>query len=387
MLKPNTCIAPFINLTVDPMHNTSPCPYLGGGSWKFDKENDLVSIWQSDQFETLRQAHVNGERHSLCKRCWTEEDVGKESARIRFLKDFSSKLKDIERKISTQDYLQGPSILTMKNGNVCNLQCRICGPKDSSTWIPEAQHHLKHFPEESKHTWFGIEAQKKNWSNSQMEAFKKFNSNLERVEHFGGEPFHNSKVLQHTRMLVELGYAKDIVLYFNTNGTHIPGAEYQELFKHFKLVEFNLSIDSINGMFEYIRHPAKWDKLLKTIEWCNQQSNFIWGIVTTVSTLNIWYLPEIIKTFDSWNKTNVFLNILENPTFYNIKNTPTKIKEVITKKLNHDSRFESTLAFMNSQECDEKQWDLFKFWTKQKDNYRNNSFEFTFPEFHSIINA
>ena len=369
------------------MHNTSPCPYLGGGSWKFGKDKEFINIWQSDEFNDLRQAHLNGIKHPLCNRCWTEEAVGKESARMRFLKDFSDTLESIKEKIASTSYLEGPSILTMKNGNVCNLQCRICGPKDSSTWIPEAKHHIKKFPEQTRDTWFGIEAEKKNWNDFQMENLKFFNSNLKRVEHFGGEPFHNTKVLEHTRMLVDMDYAKNIVLYFNTNGTHVPNAEYQELFKHFKLVEFNLSIDSIDSMFEYIRHPAKWSSLMKTVEWCNKQNNFIWGIVTTVSTLNVWYLPEILKTFDGWNKTNVFLNILENPTYYNIKNIPPHIKEVIADKLKSDPRFKSIIAFMDSVKYDQKQWESFKFWTKQKDDYRNNNFQFTFPEYHSIINA
>ena len=111
------------------------------------------------------------------------------------------------------------------------------------------------------------------------------------------------------------------------------------------------------------------------------------GYCSTVSTLNVWYLPEILKTFDGWNKTNVFLNILENPTYYNIKNIPPDIKELIEGKLKSDPRFDSIIGFMNSVQYDQKQWESFKFWTKQKDDYRNNNFQFTFPEYHSIINA
>jgi hypothetical protein len=40
---------------------------------------------------------------------------------------------------------------------------------------------------------------------------------------------------------------------------------------------------------------------------------------------------------------------------------------------------------MNSEKQIEKHWNEFKFWTKQKDNYRKQTFQFTFPEFHSII--
>ena len=385
MLKKTSCIAPFINLTVDPINNTSPCPYLGGGSWNFANEPSFKSIWQSKKFEDLRQSHLAGEKNPICQRCWTEEAVGKLSARQRYLQDYSQQLEKNIQKIKDKTYMEGPSVLTMKNGNICNLQCRTCGPKDSYSWIPEAKTHIQNFPEQADGTWFDSEAFKKNWSKHQLQDFQNFNKNLIRVEHFGGEPLHNPKVVDHTQMLVDLGYAKNIVLYMNTNGTHIPNDKLQKLFSHFKLVEFNLSIDGINNHFEYIRYPAKWEKLLQTIKWCNKQKNFTWGIVTTVSNLNIFYLNEILETFDQWNKTNVFLNILENPQYYTIKNLPQATKDIITKKYNGNTKLQSIVNFMNSEQQDEKHWNKFKFWTKQKDNYRNNNFQFTFPEFHSIL--
>ncbi len=161
MLKKTSCIAPFINLTIDPVRNTSPCPYLGGGTWNFANENSFKSIWQSEKFENLRQSHLAGERNPICQRCWTEEDVGKMSARLRYLQDFSKQLEQITQKIKDKSYLEGPSTLTMKNGNICNLQCRTCGPKDSYSWIPEAKSHIKNFPEQLDGTWFGGEAFKK----------------------------------------------------------------------------------------------------------------------------------------------------------------------------------------------------------------------------------
>jgi len=385
MLRKTSCIAPFINLTIDPVRNTSPCPYLGGGTWNFANENSFKSIWQSEKFENLRQSHLAGEKTPICQRCWTEEDVGKMSARLRYLQDFSEQLEQITQKIKDKSYLEGPSTLTMKNGNICNLQCRTCGPKDSYSWIPEAKSHIKNFPEQLDGTWFGGEAFKKNWSDEQLTDFQNFNKNITRVEHFGGEPLHNPKVIEHTQMLVDLGYAKNIVLYMNTNGTHIPNNKLQKLFSHFKLVEFNLSIDGLKTHFEYIRYPAKWQKLLQTIKWCNKQKNFTWGIVTTVSILNIFYLDEILNEFDQWEKKNVFLNILEGPRYYNIKNLPQATKNAITKKYSGNERLQSVVNFMNSAQQNEKHWNEFNFWTKQSDNYRNNNFQFTFPEFHSIL--
>lgn len=382
MLHKHTCIAPFINLTIDPEQNTSPCPYLGGGTWQF-KDAELQDIWKSSKFEKLRKDHLEGSKPTECSRCWKDEEVNKESARQRTNKLHN--IETLENIINDKSYLRGPKVLTMKNGNICNLQCRICGPKDSSSWIPEAKSHIQNFPNDLEHTWFGIESFKKNWTDKQMQNFYDISNNLTRVEHYGGEPLYNKLVEEHTAKLVEQGLSKNIVLYFNTNGTHIPSKRLQELFKSFKSIEFNISIDGTEKHFEYIRHPAKWSKLLETVEWCNQQQNFIWGIVSTVSNLNIYYLDSMLETFDSWNKQNVFLNILENPKFYSIVNLPDRIKKTITKKYEGNKRLESTVAYMNNQQGDDLIWDKFLFWTKNKDSYRKQDFHFTFPEFSSII--
>lgn len=382
MLHKHTCIAPFINLTIDPEQNTSPCPYLGGGTWQF-KDVDFPDIWKSKKFEKLRKDHLEGNKPTECNRCWKDEEVNKESARQRTNKLHNSET--LEKIIHDGSYLKGPKVLTMKNGNICNLQCRICGPKDSSSWIPEAKAHINNFPNDLEHTWFDIESFKKNWTDDQMQNFYDMSNNLTRVEHYGGEPLYNKRVEEHTERLVEQGLAKNITLYFNTNGTHIPSQKLQELFKNFKGIEFNISIDGIEEQFEYIRHPAKWSKLLHTIDWCNKQQNFIWGIVSTVSNLNIYYLDSMLQTFDSWGKQNVFLNILENPKFYSIVNLPENIKSLVTKKYVDNQRLATTVAYMNNQKGDDLIWKKFLFWTKNKDKYRQQDFSFTFPDFHSII--
>ena len=388
MLKETSCIAPFINLTVDPEHNTSPCPYLGGGAWKFKKELNFKQIWNSKQFEHLRQSHLKGEKNPICQRCWNEESVGKTSARQRFLDTYQNQIDQIVRNIQNENYKRGPTILTMKNGNICNLRCRTCGPKDSSVWIPEAQSYVKKFPKNLELTWFEYETVKKNWNSKQMQDFQSFNQNITRVEHFGGEPLYNPKVFEHAKMLVEQGFAKNIVLYFNTNGMQIPTDKMLSLFKHFKQIEINVSIDGIEKHFEYIRHPAKWPKLLETINWLKEfekNNNLIWGIVTTVGNLNIFYLDSILKEFNNWNKTNVFLNILENPFYYCIKNLPTLTKKKITEKYSHLDKLLGVVNFMNSEPPDPVAWKMFLFWTKQMDTYRKEEFRFTFPEFSNTI--
>ena len=66
----NRCIAPFTQLTIDPVGNTSPCPYLGGMTWQFDKDSTVQKRWTGEEFEDLRKSHINNERDERCQRCW-----------------------------------------------------------------------------------------------------------------------------------------------------------------------------------------------------------------------------------------------------------------------------------------------------------------------------
>ena len=391
MLEQKSCIAPFINLTVDPEGNTSPCPYLGGGAWKFDKQRELLSVWKSEKFEELRQSHLKGEQNKLCQRCWNEEKIDKTSARQRLLEDNKNNLDNIFFSIKSKEYLKGPTVLTMKNGNLCNLKCRTCGPKDSSGWITEASEYIKKYPNDLSMTWFDYESYKKNWNDQQMENFKVFNKNIKRVEHYGGEPFYNPRVYEHTSMLVENNLSADIVIYFNTNGTHVPSDKWLKLFKKFKKVEINLSIDGINEQFEYIRYPAEWTQIETITSWCSQNKNninLIWGIITTVSNLNVYYLPEILDQTDKWNKSNVFLNLLENPQFYCVKNLSTKLKTAIQDKFNkskHKDRLKEVCSFMIDQEANLDAYNQFKLWTERIDQYRKQNYSEIFPEYAKIL--
>ena len=67
------------------------------------------------------------------------------------------------------------------------------------------------------------------------------------------------------RKSIELGYAKNQELSFNTNGT-IFKEEYIDILNEFKRVVISFSIDAIEDRFNYIRHHGDWEKVKSNIE-------------------------------------------------------------------------------------------------------------------------
>ena len=68
------------------------------------------------------------------------------------------------------------------------------------------------------------------------------------------------------RKSVELGYSKDQMIHYNTNGTQYPEEEILELFPHFKHVHVAFSIDDVEEQFEYQRYPATWSEVNSNID-------------------------------------------------------------------------------------------------------------------------
>ena len=112
------------------------------------------------------------------------------------------------------------------------------------------------------------------------------------------------------------------------------------------------------------------------------------GIICTVQILNVFYLPEIISAFDTF-EMSCFLNLVTKPAYYDIRHIPTDVKQQIIDKLSlmqQKSDIASIISILKS-EYNPKHWEEFKFWTQQKDAYRKENFAITFPEYYNVING
>ena len=75
-LPENFCVAPFLQLTTHPSGSFSPCPYLGGTTWK-GQYSSIMDAWLSQDLELLRTDFLQNQKSSICKRCWHEEKNNK----------------------------------------------------------------------------------------------------------------------------------------------------------------------------------------------------------------------------------------------------------------------------------------------------------------------
>jgi sulfatase maturation enzyme AslB (radical SAM superfamily) len=397
------CLYPFTNLTVNPTGTVSPCcKYnLNKADTAIDQETlydkTIEELFFQPAMNSLREQFINGEQPAACAACWDEESAGIKSMRehrmtLQHSRNHASKYKD---------KFEDPNIITLdfKFSSLCNLKCRICGPYCSSTWLKESQdtgnfheHTIKIFSKYAERKFIN--------KPENFEIFKKLLPNLHIVEFYGGEP------LMQPEHKIIMNIIKEYVdkqpigleLFYNTNGTHYD-EDAVEVWKKLYAVEINISLDDIEDRFEYQRYPAKWNNVCENlIKYKALTGTFIrTSLYCTVSLYNIFYIDQLIKYNAENLKMLIRFNLLHWPPSMSIKNLPNNIKQVIANKikalsvedlkyLDNPGDLESMVNFMMTNPSNEKEYAEFLSTTKKHDDYRQQSFEHTFPEFWSLLN-
>ena len=375
-LPENFCVAPFIQLQISNNGNTGPCPHTAN-MWKFQKEKTIQEKWQSKTLENFRESFLKNKKNKLCKRCWKEEDAGKLSLRKRlsvFKNSTNLHEKVFKKYIDNKGYLKYPKIVTLIPGNECNLACPTCGPNFSSKWNSLIKNG----------NYKNLQLNK-NW-NLTLDQYQDIVDNseqIQKIELFGGEPFYNKKNKNNLlTKLIQKGTSKNIVLYFNTNGTIFDEDYLISLTKNFKKLEIRLSMDGIHKQFEYLRYGATFDTVVKNAENFQKLSNSDFEIICSVSPYNFLYLNE----YDSFFKTknwSVFYNIVCYPNRMMLYNLPEEIKTSI--KLT--DKFAEVEAFIKNTKSDPGAWADFVNYTKILDKNRSIQFKDTFPEFYNRVRS
>lgn len=398
------CLFPFSNIVLNPSGSVSPCCKYNLN--KVDTEIDIETLHDKNikelfyqpAMEKIRNDFLNGIEPEACRACWDEESAGITS--LRQHRDNVARWHRHKGSNYPVRY-EDPKIITMdlKFSSLCNLKCRICGPYCSSNWLKESQDT----GEFHEHTIkiFGKYAERKFIKNEiNFETFKELIPDLHIIEFYGGEPLMQPEHARIMDMLNNYPNVKklDIELFYNTNGT-IYDESITEVWDKMALVEFNISLDDIGPRFEYQRHPAKWGDVLNNIKKYqqNSKSNVSMSLYCTVSMYNIFYIDELIK-FNADNlKLNLKFNLLHWPDKMSIKNLPTNIKNIIKAKVEsldehslsyvqHIFGIKEVISFMLDNEGSTDNLAEFIKVTNLHDDYRNESFAGTFPEYWSLLN-
>ncbi len=396
------------------------------------KFTPLSGIRNSDTLKLIRKTLLEGNWPDACIRCKTEERSNLRSRRIyeneSWQKDFSeTDAKSVTEDDGTIREDHTPILfLDLRFGNKCNLKCRMCGPTDSDLWYQD-QGELWGGSFKDTHGTVQLEKNKngvwkdplgtydwysendKFWSDLEIHA-----KTVKKINIVGGEPLLIDQHYLFLEKMVKSDFSKKVELEYNTNLTILP-QKALELWSQFKNVRIGVSLDGFGTNNSYIRHPSKWDLIVKNLKRLDQADGpFERWISATIQSLNAFEITDLIqwKVNESgllnFNKSKrlpiLTTHALHRPEFLSLKSLPQKTKQDVsdhyfqfiesTREMNWSEPLRDHLSkllngymqFMNSADLSSS-FNRFMTYTSSLDRIRGESLEVGAPKLYRSLKS
>lgn len=376
-------------------------------SWK--KARSLHSYCNSEDYKKIRRQMLKGNRPSHCFHCFQQEDHGAKSMRLQFIDYYYSDIKKMIDSTNEDGSVDKPEItyLDMPLGNKCNLKCRMCTPSVSYLIAKDWKKMGKAFDEDKtkkilKDKWYA--------SPNTLQMLNEALPHVKVIFTAGGEPMLIKEHLKTLEMIIEKGHADHILLRYNSNQTVIP-TKIIDLWKHFKAVVFNCSVEANGPVNDYIRYPSKWEHLEKNVHFLDDLSYKYKHIEIYIHTTFQAYNAGNVPKFLHYLRHENFKSLYRFPFFIWVKNpqwlSPCvlpqkmryKIVDEILKSLDEHEDFflsynkthhnwsrermkvlKSLCDMMKNDTSQEKYFNQFIEETKKHDNIRKQSVLSVLPE-------
>ena len=267
---------------------------------KMNIKEGIDSIMNSDSFREVRRQMIAGEVPPACKTCWDVEVAGGTSKRQK------DSHYNVDYDKSTKS--DGSITVDLRNvelrlGNFCNLKCRSCNAESSTSWIDDFMKLKDKIKLPSNYDGLiKMDHTDYSWTEN-MDFYNElisYTKNLDQLHISGGEPFLVPKHFKFLDKLIEEDLAKNIQIYYITNGNYdfeklVPALEK---LKHFWYVNISISVDDIEDRNSYIRKNSNWELTVENIKnFITKYSfpNFKYTITQTVNAFNFMYIEELTE--------------------------------------------------------------------------------------------
>lgn len=377
---------------------------------------DLKAAWNSPEVREARRKMLAGQPVSSCQRCYREEKSGYRSHRVtenwiwekRFTKELlESRIQATDPKTGSLDL--APMSLDLRLGNTCNLTCIMCRPQDSSKWTALAKSLPEHVTDkELKSEWAykaAIEKDRFEWYRNPRfwEDVKDSLPYMREIIIGGGEPLLLEEHMRLVEECVSSGHASHIQLRYHSNGT-ILAEKLFELWRHFQLVEFFVSLDGIGERNTYLRYPASWSAIETNLSKLDAypHGNLRCMILCSVHMLSMYYLDE----FGDWIEQQKFKlvthgfnghfhpAVVHYPEYLNVQVYPESVKQTVAERiakfearsLRPSNKIDGVIGYMNQQDSSRRLGQTRQY-LKALDHLRKTKFAEVFPELHAQLFA
>jgi len=371
------CYEIYKNLAIWSRNNKigyNPCSFFDGYIKTSDNIN-IAEVWNSPEHLNLKESIANDIPIPGCASCYHAEAHGLESRRLgskKLYEQFHSETNIVQ---------DGPTSLDYSVGNLCNLKCVICGPYNSSKWIPDYQAIYPMVSlEEFKYEKFN------QTEITDLEVLK----NIKNIHfHGGGEPLLSNahvNLLKNVQQVKGLG---DVRVFYNTNGTQTVSDEILNLWEKCKLIELYFSIDDVGTRFDYQRTGADWNQVIANLKWYTEHMphNHMFNVNCVWGYLNLFYLDELVEWYQhnfSCNRYGDTTNLIFQKAIgkYSIDHVSQSLYNVLALKFQN---YPQLLELIATLDINDQHHDGFWKSINQLDQVRNTQYTTICPDWSKLI--
>ena len=407
-------MAPWVHAYIMPNKEVFPCcstPY--NAPFTTARSTDkLEDYYNSTKFKKIRQEFMAGKRPASCSECFTKEDAGIRSERMKHYTKWNKDYEEVISRTSTEGVFEKPKLkyLDIRESNLCNYKCRMCSTHSSSKWLQEDRELrgeiLPGYVRGGIDPITGIMKAGVDYSNYDL-------SEVEEIHFAGGEPL----IMQETYDIIDAVKRQrpdnfnlvDINIITNASKLKWRSNDILESIKDFDYVGISCSIDGMDLRHDYLRNGGTKDwhrvehNIQTLIDWTDELSvhnlrrskNKFRRVRfhTTITWANLYHVWDLYERYHLTDKVKMTLNFSLDPIGIGVDSLPQReLHRAIDFYSSKPQTSEITeiVTFLQGQldkKPDHKVWHdlkrLKKYYTIL-DGWRDQDFCTAFPEWSEL---
>ena len=277
------CMAPWTHTYLSPQTERRMCCASREPAQSFkqyiDTGNDaqeykpltLKEHWNSDHMRSVRLRMMAGEELSECEVC-DHKLLNTDVYRSYWNQLFKDR---VDEAYTTTDETGATTMQTIsfdyRFNNLCNFKCRMCGDMLSSSWEAETRKN-KTWTKESQ-PWMASPLREQIINFQDTQVVQEFvdaveTKTIKEIYWCGGEPLMWDMHWKAMQRIIELGFAKEVYVRYNTNlsRTSLKGIKLFDLLPEFQDWQICSSLDGTGEVGEYIRDGLNYEQWLRNFK-------------------------------------------------------------------------------------------------------------------------
>ena len=277
------CMAPWTHTYLSPQTERRLCcasrepaqsfkQYIDtGNDAKEYKPLTLKEHWNSDHMKSVRLRMMAGEELSECEVC-DHKLLNTDVYRSYWNQLFKDR---VDEAYDSTDETGATTMQTIsfdyRFNNLCNFKCRMCGDMLSSSWEAESRKN-KTWTKESQ-PWMASPLREQIIKFQDTQVVQEFveaveTKTIKEIYWCGGEPLMWDMHWKAMQRIIELGFAKEVYVRYNTNlsRTSFKGTKLFDLLPQFQDWQICSSLDGTGEVGEYIRDGLNYEQWLRNFK-------------------------------------------------------------------------------------------------------------------------